>query len=229
MKKKSLPILRKNRLPIRLLFYFGGLFILTAGIALSVKAKLGVSPVSSVPYMFQLVLKIEMGKATILIHTFLILFQIILLRKQFKWKNLLQLPVGIVFGYFTTFCNWAASFLPSTDNYFIRFLLMLLSTVLIAFAIFLYVPANIISLANEGAIKAVSDKTGMAFSTIKTCYDILMVTIALTCCLIFTKELGSVGVGTIITALVVGSEIALFNKGLGKYRDKILKGEPAQK
>lgn len=223
MNKKRSTTLREQHLPTRLLFYFGGLFILTAGIALSVKAKLGVSPVSSVPYMLQLVCNIEMGKATILIHALLILFQILLLRKQFEWKNLLQLPVGIIFGYFTTFCNWAASFLPSSDSYFIRFPLMLLSTILIAFAIFLYVPANIIPLANEGAIKAVSDKTSIAFSTIKTCYDILMVSIALTCCLVFTKKLGSVGIGTIVTALIVGSEIALFNKWLGKYRDRILK------
>ena len=61
---------------------------------------------------------IEMGKATILLHCSLVLLQIILLRRNFKPVNLLQVAVGIVFGYFTTFCNWCVSFLPEPDGDF---------------------------------------------------------------------------------------------------------------
>lgn len=49
-------------LRIRLLMYFAGLFIMTMGIALSVKSDLGVSPVSSVPYTMTCVWGIEMGR-----------------------------------------------------------------------------------------------------------------------------------------------------------------------
>ena len=42
--------------------YFIGLFIMTIGIALSVKSNLGVSPVSSIPYTITCVWGIEMGK-----------------------------------------------------------------------------------------------------------------------------------------------------------------------
>ena len=73
--------------------YFGGFLIMTLGIALSVKSDLGVSPVSSIPYTITCVIGLEMGKATILFHVFLVLFQILILRKQFKIKNLLQIPV----------------------------------------------------------------------------------------------------------------------------------------
>ena len=45
--------------------YLIGLFIMTAGIAVSVKSNLGVSPVSSIPYTMTCVWGIEMGKATI--------------------------------------------------------------------------------------------------------------------------------------------------------------------
>lgn len=64
--------------------YFIGLFVMTIGIALSVKSNLGVSPVSSIPYTITCVWGIEMGKATILFHIVLVLLQIILLRKNFK-------------------------------------------------------------------------------------------------------------------------------------------------
>ena len=89
----------------RLIRYFLGLFIMTAGIAISVKSDLGVSPVSSIPYTMTRCWGIEMGKATILFHCVLVFIQILILRKNFKLKSLLQIPVGIVFGYFTSFCQ----------------------------------------------------------------------------------------------------------------------------
>ena len=51
--------------PNRLICYFVGLFIMTAGIAISVKSNLGVSPVSSIPYAVTRCWGLEMGKATI--------------------------------------------------------------------------------------------------------------------------------------------------------------------
>ena len=89
----------KTRLPV----YFLGLFIMTLGIAMSVKSDLGVSPISSIPYTMTCIWGLEMGKATILLHCFLVLLQVLILRSRFQIKNLLQILVGIVFGYFTTF------------------------------------------------------------------------------------------------------------------------------
>ena len=101
---------KNNNLKVRIPMYFVGLFLMTIGIAISVKSNLGVSPVSSIPYTMTCVWGIEMGKATILFHTILVLIQIILLRRNFKPINLLQIAVGVVFGYFTTFCNYLVSF-----------------------------------------------------------------------------------------------------------------------
>ena len=82
----------KTRLPIYLL----GLFIMTLGIAMSVKSDLGVSPISSIPYTMTCIWGLEMGKATILLHCSLVLLQILILRKRFEVKNLLQILVGII-------------------------------------------------------------------------------------------------------------------------------------
>ncbi|MDE6748618.1 MAG: hypothetical protein K2K21_06090 [Lachnospiraceae bacterium] len=199
----------------RMFVYIAGLFILTIGIALSVKSDLGVSPVSSIPYTMTCVWGIEMGKATIIFHCFLVLLQIILLRKNYKLKNLLQIVVGIVFGYFTTFCNWGVSFLPNPQNIVIRMGMLLISTVFVAFGIFLYLPADIMPLAGEGAMQAVSEVSGIAFPKVKVGFDISMVVISLVTCLIFIKSLGSVGIGTIIAAVLVGIELGFISKWFG--------------
>lgn len=118
---------------------------------MSVKSNLGVSPVSSIPYTITCITGLEMGKATIVFHIFLVLLQIAILRKEFKIKNLLQIAVGIVFGYFTTFSNFLFGFIPTPSNIVFRIILMLGSTVLIAAGIFLYLPSDISAACRRGS------------------------------------------------------------------------------
>lgn len=206
----------------RLILYLAGLFIMTLGISMSVKSNLGVSPVSSIPYTITCVFGLEMGKATILFHTVLVILQIIILRRNFKIKNLLQIVVGIVFGYFTTFSNYLFSYIPTPENMVFRLLMMLGSTVLIAAGIFFYLPADIVPLAGEGAIKAISEVTKIRFSNVKIAFDITMVLISLITCLLVLRELGSVGIGTVIAAVLVGAVLGAFNKRFGEKRDVLL-------
>ena len=172
--------------PNRLICYFVGLFIMTAGIAISVKSNLGVSPVSSIPY------------------TVLVLIQVLILRKRFQLKSLLQIPVGIVFGYFTTFCNYLMTFAPIVHNFALRIGMCLVSIVLVAIGIFFYMPANIMPLAGEGVMQAVSEVTKIAFPKVKVAFDLTMVVISLTTCLLVLHQFGSVGIGTILAAVLVG-------------------------
>lgn len=74
---------------------------------------------------------------------------------------------------------------------------MLGSTVVIAFGIFLYLPADVVPLAGEGAMKAISDKTGIMFSNVKIGFDISMVLVSLAACLIALRKPGAVGAGTV--------------------------------
>ena len=214
----------KDRLGIRLVAYLGGLFIMTAGIAVSVKSNLGVSPVSSIPYTITCVFGMEMGNATILFHVVLVLLQILLLRKNFKWINLCQVVVGIIFGKFTTLCNSLVALLPSTDNMLIRLGMMLISVVLIAVGIFFYLPANIMPLAGEGAMQAVSTITGIVFPKVKIGFDCSMVIISLVTCLIAIHSVGSVGIGTVMAAVQVGFVLGLVTKAFGTWRDHLYYG-----
>lgn len=211
-----------KHLKVRIPMYFIGLFVMTIGIALSVKSNLGVSPVSSIPYTMTCVLGIEMGKATILFHIILVLIQILLLLKKFKPVQLLQVVIGVVFGYFTTFCNYMVSFLPTPENLGIRIIMVLASTVFVAFGIFLYLPADLIPLAGEGCMQAVSSVTHIEFSKVKIGFDCTMVLVSAITCLTVLHNLGSVGAGTIIAAILVGTLVGIINRAFGKQRDKLL-------
>ena len=212
----------KNNMKIRLIVYLIGLFIMTLGISMSGKSNLGVSPVSSIPYTITCITGLEMGKATILFHIVLVALQFLILRGAFQIKSLLQVVVGVIFGYFTTFSNYLFSFLPTTDNLFIRLIMMLGSTVLIAVGIFFYLPADIMPLAGEGVMKAVADVTHIPFNKVKIAFDVTMVAISLISCLIVLRTLGSVGIGTVIAALLVGAILGVVTKFFGEKRDRLL-------
>lgn len=127
-----------------------------------------------------------------------------------------------MFGYFTTFCNWCVSFLPDTDSVVLRVILLLLSVVCIALGIFLYMPPDIMALAGEGTIKAVSDVSGMAFAKVKVLFDSSLVAISLAACLLC---IGSVGVGTAIAAVMVGTVLGLLTRWFAPRRDRWLHRE----
>ena len=71
---------------------------------------LGVSPISSVPYVLnQQFSFISLGMFTFLWNVVLILGQILILRKEFKPLELLQLPLSFLFGWFVDICKWLLS------------------------------------------------------------------------------------------------------------------------
>lgn len=100
-----------------------------------------------------------MGKATIFFHIALILIQVLILRKDFKIKNLFQIAVAFIFGYFTTFSNHLISFMPNLSNYLVRLVFLGISIVLIGSGIFMYMSSDLVPLAGEGVMAAVSFKT----------------------------------------------------------------------
>lgn len=215
-----------NRLKTRLILYVIGLFIMTLGISMSVKSNLGVSPVSSIPYTLTCIWGLEMGKATILFHCMLVLLQILILRRAFHLKNLLQVIVGILFGYFTTFSNYLFSFFPTPENMLIRLLMMLGSAALIAVGIFFYLPADIVPLAGEGTINTISQAVGILFSKVKIAFDVSMVAVSLIACLAALHTTGSVGIGTVIASILVGAILGKLNQWFGAKRDALLESKP---
>ena len=209
-------------LAIRIAFYLVGFLIMTLGIAVSVKSDLGVSPVSSIPYTITCITGLDLGLATIVFHVALVVLQIVLLRRAFQVKNLLQVPVGVLFGAFTTFSVNLLAFIPTPADVWAQIAMMLVSTVLIAFGIFLYVPADFIPLAGEGAMLAIAQVARKKFSTVKLAFDISMMAVSLMTCLLVLHGLGSVGIGTVIAAVLVGSELKVLNKAFGAARARVL-------
>ena len=202
--------------------YFLGLFIIAVGAALSVKSDLGVSPVTTIPYTVTYIGGIDMGITTFLFHLLLVFIEFLLLKKNFKLKNLLQVVVGVVFGLFTSLCNYLVFMIPFPDTITVRIILLILSIIAVALGLFFYVPAEIMPMAVEGLMLVISEVTRIKFSTVKIALDIAFSLISLIVCLAAVHNMGSVGAGTVVSAITTGLVLKVLTRLFGKKRDKLL-------
>lgn len=197
----------------RIFNYVFGLFLITLGVGLSIKSNLGSTPVSSIPYTLNVIWGIEIGVATVIFHTILVITELILLRRAFKPKHFLQVPVGILFGFFTTISVNLVNLLPDTSNIILIAIMVLVSTFLVALGLFFYVPTNIVPLSVEGITQAIAIVSNQPFTKVKVCFDVSVVVISFVLCFIFTGVIGgSVGIGTIFSAIFVGITLKYINK-----------------
>jgi len=197
----------------RIFNYVFGLFLITLGVGLSIKSNLGSTPVSSIPYTLNVIWGIEIGVATVIFHTMLVITELILLRRAFKPKHFLQVPVGILFGFFTTISVNLVNLLPDTSNIILIAIMVLVSTFLVALGLFFYVPTNIVPLSVEGITQAIAIVSNQPFTKVKVCFDVSVVVLSFVLCFLFTGVIGgSVGIGTIFSAIFVGITLKYINK-----------------
>lgn len=78
----------------RCLFLCLGLIIMAFGVAFSIKAGLGTSPISSLPYVTAEISGLTVGTTTIIMNFLFVLIQIAILRRQYDWFQLLQFPAA---------------------------------------------------------------------------------------------------------------------------------------
>lgn len=205
-----------NKLPVyilkRYLLLLVGLSIMAFGVAFSIKASLGTSPISSVPYVVSLFTPLTVGTATITMHCVFILLQILILRKNYHPIQLMQLPVAFFFGYLTDFGVWAVQGI-SCNTYWQQWIVCIIGILLVAVGVSFEVKAGVVVLAGEGVVLAICKVLPkVKFGYMKVGFDVTLVVIACVLSIVFTGRLQGVREGTVAAALLVG----LIAKQLGK-------------
>jgi uncharacterized membrane protein YczE len=206
----------------RYLMLICGLFIMAVGIALSIKANIGISPISCLPYVLnQVDSTFSVGQITAAMHVAFVLFQIVLLRRQFAVYQLLQLVVAVVLGLLIDLGLVMLAFLhPST--YVAQWLVFALSAITVSFGMYLEVKAGVLMVAGEGLVKAIATVTRKGFGEIKISSDCVLVAISLIVGIIYLHKVVGVREGTVLAAILVGWFIKMFDKHF-RFVDQFLK------
>ncbi|MGN0579921.1 MAG: YitT family protein [Ruminococcus sp.] len=216
--------MKKKELFRRYLVFILGLFFAGIGVAFTKHSNLGVSPISSVANIMSLKYSVmSLGNWLIIWNCVMILGQIVILRKDFKMYQLLQIPLSFLFGWFTDFGMKCVSFIQ-LNNYSAKILILFIGIIILAFGISLSVIADVIMNSGEALVKAISEKSHLEFGYVKVGFDVICVISAIVLSMIFFngKIIGT-REGTIISALFTGIVIKFITKCIRKNVDKIIK------
>lgn len=207
----------------RYILFIISLFFCGVGIAFTKHAELGVSPISSLANVISIKFDfISFGNWLIVSNLVLLLGQIILLRRNFKLIQLVQIPLSFIFGYFTDLGMWMIKDIPN-ENYIVRLLLVFAGIVFIGFGISLGVIADVVLNSGEAFVKAIADVTKKNFGTVKIVFDVSWVLFStVLSLLLFDGKLLGIREGTIISAVFVGVTVKLFKPLLQTPLTKIL-------
>lgn len=204
----------------RYLIFLVGLFVNSLGVSLITKANLGTSPISSIPYVLSLNFPFTLGNFTIFFSIFLIVLQLIILRKNFKLEHILQIPVSIIFGYFIDLTMILFSWV-NPEAYIMKIVYLLIGCLILGVGVYMEVLADVVMLPGESFVRAIVLTWKTNFGTTKICFDVSMSVIAAVLSFVFAGRLAGVREGTVIAALLVGFIARLIGKNLVFLKDMI--------
>ncbi len=204
----------------RYLIFLVGLFVNSLGVSLITKANLGTSPISSIPYVLSLNFPFTLGNFTIFFSIFLIVLQLIILRRNFKLEHILQIPVSIIFGYFIDLTMILFSWV-NPEAYIMKIVYLLIGCLILGVGVYMEVLADVVMLPGESFVRAIVLTWKTNFGTTKICFDVSMSVIAAVLSFVFAGSLAGVREGTVIAALLVGFIARLIGKKLAFLKDMI--------
>lgn len=210
----------KTELIKRYIFLLVGLFVNGLGVSFITKAGLGTSPITSIPYTLSLGFTPTVGMFTLVFNIFLIILQVILLRRNFQLQNLLQLPIIALFSFFIDLTMSLLGFMQP-ETYAMKVVSLIVGCLILGFGVFMEIAANVAMLPGEATVRAVSDVFSTDFGKTKIAFDSSMTVIAAILSFIMFRHLDGVREGTIVAAILVGFIARLFKKYIGGI-EKIL-------
>ena len=194
----------------RWLFFVVGVALNSFGIALITKGALGTSPISSVPYVLSMQYPLTLGEFTFIINSLFIAAQALLLRRDFKLFQILQIAVNVVFSALIDVSMGALWWL-SPSNIVEELLAVLAGSAILGFGVAIEVAPNVLMVPGEGIVRAISTVCHKRFGSTKVAFDCSLVAFAVVLSFVFFGCLRGVGLGTLISALLVGRFVNIYN------------------
>lgn len=213
----------KDGIFIKIGVFLLGVFINSFGIALITKANLGTSQISGISYVLSLKYEnLDFGTATFLLNVVFWLVQILILRSRTDLKTRLQLPVSFLLGSFINI-NMAILQGVNPERPIFQWISLLLGCLILGLGISIELAPNIVKIPGEGIVYTISQEWKVNFGKTKVIFDIVLVTLAIIISFVSFGSLKGVGWGTLVSALLVGKVVNIFDKSLDPLYKKILK------
>ena len=200
-----------------------GTALMTFGIDMTIHANIGTTPLSTLPCVLSVQFsQISFGMITMIWNIVLILIQVVILRKNFKASELLQIPISIFFSIMLDLNEYLLFWL-NPESMVSKIIVTVIACVIIGFSIAITVISNAVINCGEAVVKAISETFKLNFGYVKVALDVTYVVLGVIFSFLMFGSLKGVGIGTIILAVFAGFIVNFFTKLLTPTFDKFFK------
>lgn len=198
----------------RFILYLIGMNIMAVGIVLSTRSHLGVAAISSVAYSYSIFCNISFGIANIILFTIFILIQALLMR-SFSYALLLQIPIAFLVGLFIDLYDIV---IPDVAFCFeISLMVIIISNILTGIGVYAMNKSNLVLDPGNAVVSTLCKVLDKPFSVLRIQFDISLVLFTLISGLLISNEVIGIGIGTIISAYLIGKSVGVTGKLFDRY------------
>ena len=191
----------------RAIWYIIGMNLIALGIVLNIRYDLGVAAFSSVMYAISEIYCISLGMASMICYLLFIVIQC-LLSKKITFVFLMEVPVSILFGLLTDLYDFI---IPEfTIGLTFRIVCFALTMFITALGVYLCVRSRMVLTPTDGIVNTISEVFHLRFSAVKNVFDISMIIISFLLCFANHTPFYGIGVGTVVSALLLGRIIKIY-------------------
>ncbi|WP_233151663.1 YitT family protein [Pelomonas sp. KK5] len=225
--EREAEIVDTGSLKRRWLTYFAGIYILTLGVSLAIRAGIGISPQSSLTRTLTLVYApLSQGTYNFMLELIMLFLTWLVLPRDFRLKNFASLIPAFVLAAFLD-VNLALTHGIVMQAYAAKFGLLALADALLAFGLFLMIRANLVLMPIDMFVNTLFKRTGWKWGNIKTGFDCTLLVLSAAIGLAALGEPHFIREGTVMNAILVGQYIKLYFylfKRFGGARPASLRG-----
>lgn len=178
--------------------------------AFTLKSGIGVGAWDAMAKSVSDLIHIEVGTMGMIFNCACVVGQIFILRKKFKWIQLLQIPLSVLLGTVINFVFYELLLFPF-DSFIGGIVMYMIASTVCAFGVAIVMLLDEVTFALEGFCMALTELMPVKFHIIRQSADVLSVLVVVILTLIFDIS-WSIGVGTILGMLTFGPTLGIFMK-----------------
>ncbi|PRY82941.1 YczE/YyaS/YitT family protein [Alkalibacterium olivapovliticus] len=193
--------------------------VIALAISLMLKASVGVGAFDAFTQSVSLMAGIRIGTVAMTVNLLCVLGQLILLKRDFGFNRLLQIPMSVLVGMLVNFFYYDLLGTAQIENYVTALITFFISLVTVAFSVSMIMTLNLITPPIESFCMELTKSVPLKFSTIRQLVDILCIVVSVVITFTFGFTL-PVREGTVIGMLIFAPLLGFF---INKIQPVLLK------
>lgn len=187
------------------------LIMVSFGVALTLKAAIGVGAWDALSQTLSNLTGIKVGTVGMLMNFTCVAVELLILRRNFRLSHGMQLVISAVIGFGVNFFYYDVLGKVELNSYVSRVIVLVIAYCINSFTGACLILLNMGTFAIEGACKVFGDKIGKPFHILRQGVDVICIVLCVIMTLIFGTTL-TVREGTIIGTVIYGPMMGIFTR-----------------